>query len=816
MFKTLLITLRRSASTLRREPTYLSLVVGSLAISLAAAMLIGGLVRYCWQYNAEVPDVGNVYVVKQRDNVDPTAPWYDQAPLLLRAVAAAAPGVVAATGYLPSRPETTGLTVNVDGKLYPLKSLTVLPGFSAMLGLRAVQGDIAAALARPDQCAVTELTALRLFGTGAAVGRTMRVEGKLLRVGAVLRTPAANTTVPFEALLGVESTLAADVREELLTGAKGWPGKLLVRMRAGASVAALTHTLQDAVDRAPALHQQPPDIKARLGGRAVMDIDLAHLDTAYFDTTIKNNFVAGAGQRGDPVVVAGLAAVAMLLLVLAAINFVNLATVRVVRRQRELAMRKVLGASGPQIALELLAEAWLITSLASALGLLLAWLALPLFSTLVDRQLGDAFSIGDLGWVVALSLILGLMTAAWPAWIAWSTRPAQALAGRPATESLATARLRRGMTVAQLGAAMGFASVTLAIAWQTSYAMRTSPGFDPAPILIVDLPEQVKYSAAARGLLTALAAAPGVRGVAVSDDAVGRHKDNWRRNLKRPDGTGASMEIKQVSTNFFALYGVQPAYGRLFDPGVDRDDDPAPLVLDALAARQLGFVNAAAALGETVITTGLDGKPVAGRVVGIAPPLRFQSLREAPAPIAYQLSTGGNTLSVRTDDDTARITQLVLSIWPRYFPESIPALQPAARVLAANYADDARMASLLALATGIAVTLAAFGTYVLSADMVQRRAREIVLRKLHGASDAAIGMLVVRGIGAMLLCAAAIGLPVAALAIARYLATWVQQAPVGYWTLLVAAAATGLVALAAAGRQAGIAMRMRPSEALRM
>ncbi|MEG0884939.1 MAG: FtsX-like permease family protein, partial [Janthinobacterium sp.] len=505
----------------------------------------------------------HVYVVKQRDNVDPTGPWYDQAPLLLRSVAAAAPGVAAATGYLPSRPETAGLTVNVDGRLHALKSLTVLPGFVEMLGLRAVRGDLATALGAPDQIAVTELTAMRLFGTRQALGRSLLAEGKLLRVGAVLRTPAANTTMPFEALLGTDSTLAADVRDEMRTGLKGWPGKLLVRVNTGASVPMLVRQLQDAVDGAPALHQQAPDVKARLGRRPVMDIALARLDAAYFDTGIKGNFIAGAGQRGDPVVVAGLAAVAVLILVLASINFVNLATVRVVRRQRELAMRKVLGASGWNIALELLAEAWLITFLAASVGLLLAWLALPLFSTLVDRQLNDAFTVGDLGWVGTLVVGLGLLTAAWPAWIAWSVPSAKSLAGRTATESRATARLRRGMTVAQLTAAIGFASVTLAIAWQTSYAMRASPGFDPASILIVDMPEQVKYRAPARGLMTALAAAHGVQDVAVSDDAIGRHNDTWRRDLKRPDGTSATMEIKQVSRNFFMLYAIKPEAGRL-------------------------------------------------------------------------------------------------------------------------------------------------------------------------------------------------------------------------------------------------------------
>ena len=199
------------------------------------------------------------------------------------------------------------------------------------------------------------------------------------------------------------------------------------------------------------------------------------------------------------------------------------------------------------------------------------------------------------------------------------------------------------------------------------------------------------------------------------------------------------MEIKQVSRNFFMLYAIKPEAGRLFDRALDRDDDPVPLVLNALAARQLGFADARAALGQIVITTNFDNKPVPGRVIGIAPPLRFQSLREAPAPMAFQLSTGGSALSVRTDGDAARVVNVIRSIWPSYFPSAIPSIQPASSVLAANYADDARMASLLALQQ-LSPNPCSIWAYDCRRT-VQRRARES-LAKLHGARDSAIGLLV--------------------------------------------------------------------------
>jgi ABC-type antimicrobial peptide transport system permease subunit len=139
----------------------------------------------------------------------------------------------------------------------------------------------------------------------------------------------------------------------------------------------------------------------------------------------------------------------------------------------------------------------------------------------------------------------------------------------------------------------------------------------------------------------------------------------------------------------------------------------------------------------------------------------------------------------------------------------------AADILAVNYADDARMARLLALATGIALAIAAFGTYVLSAHTVQRRAREIVLRKLYGAGRSAIGALVLKEIGVLTALAALVGLPPAALAIQRYLAGYVEHAPIGGWTMLLALAATLAIAGAAVARHAWLAMRMKPADALR-
>lgn len=721
---------------------------------------------------------------------------------------------------MPSRPQGQSdgkLVVRTGAQLQQLQSLTVLPGFAELLGLQTLRGSLKAALDQPESFAVTEAAAIRLFGTADAVGRTMQVEGKLLRAAAILRTPPANTTIPFEALLGVNSVLMEkEVRHQMLTGDQGWSGKVLVRVRSNASLAAVTEALQQAVDRSPSIQKLEPEVRTRLGKRKAMDIALSPLRYAYFDHEVAGNFIAAAGDRANPAVVAGLGAVGILILSLAALNYVNLATVRVLQRQREVAMRKVLGPGVRQIVQHFLAESMVVALVATGLGLLLAWLALPAFAELMNRRLDTMLSPANIGLSLAIGGMLGVLTAAYPAWVAVRVRPNQVLAGRPNSESIGGTRLRRGLTVLQISAAMGLASVTLAIAWQTAFAMRASPGFDPAPLLIVELPAMVKYSQQARGLVAALSAQPGVAGIAIAEDPVGRNSSSWSRVMQRPGGTGAEMDMKAVSANFFELYRIKPAAGRLFGAAIDKEDDAVPVVLNAIAARELGFATAEAAVGQTVLYTGFDGKAVYKRVAGIAPDLRFQSLRETARATAYELSTGGNTLSIRATVPPSHIELVVQALWPRYFPESILRMQQANDIFAATYAEEARLAQLLAVATGIALLIAALGTYVLSAHTVQRRAREIALRKLHGARRHDVGLLVVREIGGLVLISAVIGLPLAALAIQRYLAIYVEHAPIGVWTLLFALASTIAVAMIAVARHAWIAMRMMPSDALRV
>jgi hypothetical protein len=359
-------------------------------------------------------------------------------------------------------------------------------------------------------------------------------------------------------------------------------------------------------------------------------------------------------------------------------------------------------------------------------------------------------------------------------------------------------------------------SFTAAIALQTRFAMGVSPGFDPASLLVVQLPVgEMSEDEKARGFRAALAQQAGIAGVAVSSDPVGRSEEPWSTEISREGGDAVTMDVRSVSPNFFDIYKVRPAAGRLFDAQLDQEEDAGPLVVNAIAARALGFASPQLAVGQTLLFRSRTNRSalITKRIVGVAPEIRFYSLREMPRAIAYDLS-GGTTLTVRASGSIADAERAVRTIFSRYFPNSVLEMSPARDVYAANYADDDHLARLLSLATAISILIAAFGTHVLAADAVERRTGEIALRRLFGARRRDICGLIAAEVGSAVLLSAAIALPLAALATARYLSTYTEQTPIAFWTLVFATVSALAITALAAARNAWIALSLKPAVAL--
>ncbi|HEU4852340.1 MAG TPA: ABC transporter permease [Telluria sp.] len=786
-----------------QEKAYSAVVVLGLSIGVAVCFLLLGLVHHSFSYNTHIADADKIYLVKQRWNTAGSdGNWSDSISLPARDAMLASGVPLIASTFLERK-----VDVKVGSNVQTISITMVDPDFRKIFRPQVVSGDLGIALARPDALALTQETATKVFGNENAVGRTVHIAGKPYLVSAVLADQPSATTLPYAALTGTGTAIwDAEYRKLVTTNWGSSHGPVFVRLGEGASLAPVGDAIRRAMVASPFYKRFSLDQVASLNGRDMLDFEFKPISESYLDPDVEIR----DATHGDRKTVLGLAAVALLILLLAATNYVNLATVRTLRRQREIAVRKVLGASAGAVSRQFLAESILVCLIATALGLFLAWVMLPVFEDLVQRKLDRLFTAGPVLVAAMTGMLLGVIAGAYPTWSALKVRPTAALSGRGNAETVGGLWLRRVLTVMQFATAMGLTGLTLAVAWQTHYASTLDPGFDPEPLVIVTAPEDMR-SANARAFFDALGRLEGVSGVTVTDAPVTVNRNSTA--LKREGGTSSEINFLMVHPNFFEVYGLKPLQGRVYTLSQDKVADEDKLVINEAAARELGFASPADATGKFVRFPSGDAKPI--QVIGVVPDIRHRTAREPMQSTVYFMEDHTNVFTVRASGDVEAVQRQVETLWPRFFPNAVPDIKRMGTLFGANYDDDRRLAKLLSASSVIAIAIAAFGIYVLAAYSVQRKSREIVLRKLYGASGAAIGRLVVREFAVLIAIGAGVGLPVAWLATSRYLAAFSERAPVGLWTVGFALGVAALVALCSTLRHTFVAMRLAPVLALR-
>jgi len=790
-----------------KEPAYSVLVVASLAIGFAVCFLLLGFVNYSVSYDRQFHQSEQVHLVKFRPNIVSQPRWLESAPLPFM-------GVASRSGMVS---EVAGVTqfsssVRVGDHVQLVKLLAVSSSFKDIFSIEALEGDVKSVLSRPDTIALTQEAASRLFGDAGVLGKTVMIDGRSYLVSALLKDPPRNSTVQYEALAGFQTTIwPAEERQRLLENWGAIGSKIYVKLKPGISADTLEKFMQDAADQSPLLSHLPVEALQKLGQKKALEIKLGALPDQYFDDDTAGS--PGGSEHGNKRQVFGLATVALLILALAATNYVNLATVRTIKRKREVGMLKVLGISAHRVATQFLAESMTVSLIGAMLGLGLACLFQPVFSDLVNRRLDSMFTPFTVLLGIVFGIVVGLISGIYPAWLALRVRASQVLAGRGNSESAGGALLRRTLTVLQFGTAIGLAALTTSIAWQTNYATQINPGFDPHPLLAIELPSDMT-APTNRAFRDLVARLPGVTGVAATGEMIGN--SSVGKSLAVSTGGGNSMILSRgVSREFFQVYGIDPVAGRAFDPAKDPEENADVVVLNTAAIPALGFASAEAAIGQLINIGKRGGKIVARQIIGIVPDIRYQSARYSPQPLIYQISQETPVLTVRTEGDVKQVEQEVEELWRRHYPNEVLLMKRVQSAIADNYADEIRLAKILTASTIIAFAIAAFGIYVLSAYSVERRAKEIVLRKLHGANKRSIAVLMGREFGFLVSLGAVLGLPVAALGTANYLSAFVDRAPIGPWALIFAFCAAALIAFLSTLRHSLMALHIPPTRALR-
>ena len=783
------------------DPVYSAIVILGLSIAVACSYLILGLVADAMFPEEKIAQPDRVVALDFKPNIPGRKiDWTGSAPFVLRGALHGAMAPVTTS----ARALKTDLSAKAGEQVANIDMVFADAEIAAMFGLRSATGDLRASLTRPDSVALTFEAAERLFGQRDVLGRQLTVGGKTVTVAAVLPRQGGNSQLQFEALAPFNSIINALPQEDR----EGWyalSGRVYAVLAPGANAAELGELAQNIFDHSPVVKEVPPGWIA--DGRKAAFLRATPMDQLAF---------SGAGSTAKRLLYGALAAAALAMLALASVNYVNLTTVRTLARQREIGVRKSLGASPARLAGQLVGESMLVAMLAGAVGVLIAYLVAPAFGELLNYRFDNRlFSPAMLAALVSGCVVLGVATGMYPARIALKINCAESLSGRSHSENAGGRWVRRAMTSLQFAAAIILSAVAVAIMWQSHFVRNLDMGFRSEGLLAVTLPATATPQAA-QAMRDALVREAGVQGAAWSDEVPGRNPAG--QNDAFTTGSNPNpvlIRMNAVDAAFFDVYKIALLAGKINPAGtaVDAAADKS-VVLDRTAARLLGFAQPQDALGAS-LKAG-DGKFV--RVVAVIERVRQVTAHAESAPQLFFLNDGqfaaGAVLTLRASD-LPQARKAVQAAWQRQFPSDVVAMDTVNAYLAAHYKQDRMVGGLIATASVMALLLASLGVYSLAAYTVRIKTREIVLRKLHGAGAAAIAGLLVREFGALLGMGMLIGLPLAWLASAQYLAGFVERAPIGFWPLMAAVLVTAVMAALAALRHTLAALGLRPVLALR-
>ncbi len=802
-----LLSLYRS---LVRHKLYAALNIGGLAVGIAVFLVLGLYVRFETGYEKWLPDYRKVYVVQTNWTL-PESPANGAYPYtmggLLDQLREDFPGTL---GTRIRGGEKWG-TVLRDGRATPEDVAQVDASFFRVMPLPMVRGDAMTALAQPGNMVIDEATARKYFGDRDPIGQrlTIATDNPVnYRVTGVFKTLPANTDFKLSILIPLPRTPPS-------SNWFHWGSTSLqtfLRFNDPAAAGTFAGKLTAFVDRRGKELATPGKEPSAMQQLRLLPLAKLHLEPQGQDSaSIKTTIVT-------------LGLVGLLTLLIAIVNYVNLATARAGLRAREVAMRKVLGANRVALIRQFLGEAILTLAIACLGGLILAELGLPL----VNAAGGLSLTIPYMVVVPALALltvVVGIVAGAYPA-ILMSRFPAAAVlaSARSPGGGRAGTRVREALVVVQFGLAIAFMIGTAVLLAQTRYLRHTDLGFQREDLLVVrSMTDSLVEPAHKPAILSALRNLPNVRDVTFSNAAVGGSGESNSDNVPLPGvaGTGPSLAWVIVGPRFFETHRARLIAGRLFDDAYGGDDaykqDQAKginIVVNRRALSSLRLRSPQEAIGKTV------GGERPRTIIGVIDDLRFDSPRSPRTPTYYvyypQIEKVGTTIAtIRFVGDPRAMTASVRNLWQQMASNVPYNGETADARLAEFYEADDHATRLFGIGAGLAVLIGCVGLWGLASFNTQRRVKEIGIRKTLGASATDIVRLLVGQFLRPVLIANLVAWPLAYVAMRTWLAGFDDRVSLSPLYFAAATALALSIAVLTVLGQSLKASRAAPAWALR-
>jgi putative ABC transport system permease protein len=732
--------------SLTRSWTYAFINILGLALGLTACLLLLLYVRYETSYDSWLPDSERLFQVQ--------ATWHEvgqpvsatqSAPLPVHdTLAGGFPQIEALTIVDPGR-----ATILRDGQPIYVDSVWVDPSFFDLFRLSFVRGSAASALPNVNSVVLTESESIRQFGGIDVLGRTITAgagdDRRDLTVTGVIRDLPRNTHMVFDAVRRWDPAAYADNPGMLREwGAMGQ--YFYVRLRPGADAAAINAALPDWEKRVI-----PPQV---VDGRSetqadIMDMRLVPIRDVHLGEAQQLSMTPGNDRR----TVTTFSIVAVLILVMACINFINLSTARAGQRAREVALRKVLGAGRRQLVFQFLGESVLVAGLAMLIALALVELLAPVVANFLDADFRLHYfgADGILVTAFALVTVVGALGGLYPAFYLARFQPAQVLrANKSSADAHGSGRLRNVLVVTQFAIAIGLIVCTWVIYSQTRFVQTLDPGYERDGLVQVSGAWRLadtNYEAFKRRLL----ASPGIAAVGRTDLGIAATNKSIQ-SVSAPGGVqGLNVGVYGADPEFFPAMGMHLIAGRLLDerfandrvlraegaaaPGAALAARGLNVVVNRRAAEMFGFRDPSRAIGQNVRTSIQGGDMVPCTIVGVVEDTRIRTARDEIEPLIFTFDPARTRLLI-VRYRAARPADVMAALrtgWRQFLPDAPFEADFAEDLVSRLYEQDRARGLVFAGFSILAVIISCLGLFGLAAFTAARRTKEIGIRKVLGA-----------------------------------------------------------------------------------
>ena len=808
---------RMGFRVLMRQKNYFLLNLAGLTIGIVAFVFIYLYVENALYYDRSWKNYPHIYRVNETYSTGGKEEKMALTPYLVAdKLKDNFPGIIESTRLFFTDPSDKNevSSVNYQGRMYDIPDLTIGDArVFKIFNYHFTEGNPDSCLLKPNSMVLSTAMKRKIFGSKPALGKKLKTSIRAYTVTGVFDNKNRPSHLEFDAIISF-SSLDKQEQKQLNTNWFWMNCYTYVEFADTVNVREFTQRVNYFADTAIGKFVKKQKIKINgymhLAFQPIQDIHFSQglLYDSHSNINITYLYI--------------FVIVALFILLMASINYINFATARSLKRVREIGVRKVMGVFRKQLMLQYISESLIITFIAFILSLSLVEILMPAFNSLVNRQItlvdslftGSGLVFGVI--LIVFMLLLALFSGSFPAFVLSSLQPVEVLGGRGLIfrgnkkHSFTATGLRKFLVVIQYFVAIGVIISTLIIAAQIHYVKNRSLGFDKKNVVVINTPADTSFRGKVKSFVTALKTDSAIEQVATASSMPGYLTE---KILVRP-GDSAAGHLQTlngffVGYHYFDLLKIPLIKGEYFS-SVKKNDTLEHFIVNKAAVDFLGLKHP---LGSYLYTP----YPKSGVIIGVVKNFNFSSLHQQIEPLIFMLRPQFVQYVVVRINPAEKKEALshIQAVWKKFNKGYTMYYTFLTKKLDTLYRSDQKMLSLFFYFSLFVILISALGLFGLSSFLIEQRSKEISIRKVLGGSEKQIVLMLVKEYVILVLVAGLLISPVVYFFIGKWLQSFAYHIHLSLWYFVAGIVLVLLIAFFTVLLQALFMVRKRPVEALK-